>query len=214
MEKQTIDVFGVTNPIRVIHNFVNCNLYHPAETRNNGEKILLHISNFRPVKRVLDCIHILAKVRQTTPAVLWMAGDGPDRGPAEMLARDLGIEDYVNFLGKQDHVERLIPKAHVLLLPSELESFGLAALEGMACGVPPIATNAGGVPELVTHGVDGFLEAVGDVSAHADRAIELLTDKALHARMSATARETALRRFCTSLIIPQYEEYYEEVCSA
>jgi N-acetyl-alpha-D-glucosaminyl L-malate synthase BshA len=214
MEKQTVDVFGVKNPIRVIHNFVNCDMYRPAETRNNEDKILLHISNFRPVKRVLDCIHILAKVRQSTPAVLWMAGDGPDRGPAEMLARDLGLEDYVIFLGKQDHVERLIPQAHVLLLPSELEAFGLAALEGMACGVPPIATRAGGVPELVTHGVDGFLEAVGDTSAQADRAVELLTNEALYKKMSAAARQTALTRFCTSLIIPKYEQYYEEVCLA
>ena len=213
MRKQTVDVFGIAKPIRVIHNFVNCNIYRPAETRNGADKILLHISNFRPVKRVLDCIRILAKVRQTTPATLWMVGDGPDRGPAEILARDLGLEDFVNFLGKQDHVERLIPKAHVLLLPTELEAFGLAALEGMACGVPPVATNAGGVPELVTDGVDGFLEAVGDTSAQANRVVELLTDEALHARMSAAARETALRRFCTSLIIPKYEEYYEEVCS-
>jgi N-acetyl-alpha-D-glucosaminyl L-malate synthase BshA len=197
----------------VIHNFVNCSMYHPAETRGS-DKVLLHISNFRPVKRVLDCIHILARVRQTAPATLWMAGDGPDRGPAEMLARDLGLEDYVIFLGKQDHVERLIPKAHVLLLPTELEAFGLAALEAMACGVPPVATDAGGVPELVTHGVDGFLEAVGDTEAQASRVIELLTDESLHARMAAAARETALRRFCTSLIIPQYEQYYEEICSA
>lgn len=214
MRKQTVDVFGITKPIRVIHNFVNCSLYRPAETRNSEDKILLHISNFRPVKRVLDCVRILARVRQTTPATLWMVGDGPDRGPAEMLARDLGVEDYVNFMGKQDHVERLIPKAHVLLLPTELEAFGLAALEAMACGVPPVATNAGGVPELVTHGVDGFLEAVGDTTAQANRVIELLTDGALHATMSAAARATALRRFCTSLIIPKYEEYYEEVCTA
>lgn len=213
LEKRTTEVFGVANPIRVIHNFVNCDMYRPAEKRGNGEKILLHISNFRPVKRVLDCIQILHKVRQKTPAILLMAGDGPERGPAEMLARDLGLEEYVNFLGKQDHVERLIPKADVLLLPSELEAFGLAALEGMACGVPPVATNAGGLPELVTNGVDGYLEAVGDTSAQAERVIELLTGEALHAKVSAAARQTALTRFCTSLIIPQYERYYEEVCS-
>jgi N-acetyl-alpha-D-glucosaminyl L-malate synthase BshA len=213
LEKKTVEVFGVTNPIRVIHNFVNCDIYHPIGKPARTEKILLHISNFRPVKRVLDCIRILHKVRQTTPARLWMAGDGPERGPAEMLARDLGLEDYVDFLGKQDHVERLIPRAHVLLLPSELEAFGLAALEGMACGVPPVSTNAGGVPELITHGVDGFMEAVGDTSAQADRVIELLTDEVLYAKMSQAARATAEGRFCTSLIIPQYEQYYEEVCS-
>ena len=125
-----------------------------------SEKILLHISNFRPVKRVLDCIRILAEVRKNGPVHLLMAGDGPERGPAEMLSRELGVDKDVTFLGKQDHVERLIPKAHVLLLPSELEAFGLAALEAMACGVVPVATNAGGVPELITHEVDGFAEAV------------------------------------------------------
>src|SRR5204863_9193910 len=111
----------------------------------------------------------------------------------------LGIEEHVNFLGKQDHVERLIPTADVLLLPSELEAFGLAALEGMACGVPPVATNAGGLPELVTNGVDGFLEDVGDVAAQSARVIELLTDEGLHERMAQAARDTAVRQFSTSL---------------
>jgi glycosyltransferase involved in cell wall biosynthesis len=140
-----------------------------------------------------------------------MAGDGPDRGPAEMLARELGVERDVTFLGKQDHVERLIPKAHVLLLPSELEAFGLAALEGMACGVPPVATNAGGVPELVNHEVDGFIEPVGDIHAQAARVLQLLTDDALYARMASAARQAAVTRFASTTIIPQYEHYYEEV---
>jgi N-acetyl-alpha-D-glucosaminyl L-malate synthase BshA len=213
LQKQTVEVFGVANEIRVIHNFVNCEIYKPAESRDSTEPILLHISNFRPVKRVLDCIRILAEVRRRIPARLLMAGDGPERGPAEMLAQELKIADCVTFLGKQDHVERLIPRAHVLLLPSELESFGLAALEGMACGVPPVATNAGGVPELITHGIDGFLEAVGDVQAQAARTMELLADPQLHERMSAAARRTAVERFATSLIIPKYEQYYTEVCS-
>ena len=113
------------------------------------------------MKRVLDCIRILAEVRKSVPARLLMAGDGPDRGPAEHLARELKVERFVSFLGKQNHVERLIPLAHVLLMPSELESFGLVALEAMACGVVPVATNVGGVPELITDGEDGFLEAPG-----------------------------------------------------
>jgi glycosyltransferase involved in cell wall biosynthesis len=142
-----------------------------------------------------------------------MAGDGPERGPAERLARELGVERYVEFLGKQDHVERLIPKAHVLLLPSEMEAFGLAALEAMACGVPPIATRVGGVSELVTHGVDGFLEPVGDIGAQASRAMELLSDGVLYTRVAAAARKTALDRFCASLIIPTYEDYYRRVCN-
>jgi N-acetyl-alpha-D-glucosaminyl L-malate synthase BshA len=211
MEQRTKEVFGVANPIEVIHNFVNVETYRPSPERSASEKVLLHISNFRPVKRVLDCIRILAEVRKRTGVHLLMAGDGPDRGPAELLARDLGVRDAVTFLGKQDHVERLIPKAHVLLLPSELEAFGLAALEGMACGVVPVATNAGGVPDLVTNGVDGFLEPVGDIAAQSRRVLELLTDEALFARMSAAARESAVRRFAASSIIPQYERHYERV---
>ncbi len=211
LKQETVEVFGIKNEIRVINNFVNCRLYKPAEEREAGEKVLLHISNFRPVKRVNDCIRILHEVRKHTPARLWMAGDGPDRSPAERLARELGVDQYVEFLGKQDHVERLIPRAHVLLLPSENESFGLAALEGMACQVPPVATRVGGLPELVTHGVDGYLEAVGDIEAQAARVVELLTGDALHARISSAARNTAMTRFDTRLVIPQYINYYEDI---
>jgi glycosyltransferase involved in cell wall biosynthesis len=121
------------------------------------------------------------------------------------------VERHVTFLGKQDHVERLLPLAHVLLMPSELESFGLAALEAMACGVPPVATRVGGVPELITDGVDGYLEAVGDISAQAERVAGLLIDESLHRKMSKAARRTAGDRFCTDRIIPAYERYYEEV---
>jgi N-acetyl-alpha-D-glucosaminyl L-malate synthase BshA len=216
----TAEVFGATGEIRVIKNFVNCDMYQPDPERRHssaltpqGEKVLMHLSNFRPVKRVFDCLRILQGVRREVPAHLLMVGDGPDRAPAENLARELGIEQHVTFLGKQGHVERLIPLAHVLLQPSELESFGLAALEAMACGVPPVATRVGGVPELITDGVDGYLEAPGDVAAHTARVVALLTDDALRARMSGAARHTAETRFCTGLIIPQYESYYEEVCS-
>jgi N-acetyl-alpha-D-glucosaminyl L-malate synthase BshA len=211
LKRQTIDVFGVANDIRVINNFVNCKIYQPGMERPNEEKILLHISNFRPVKRVGDCVRILHEVRKHTPARLWMAGDGPERSGAERLARELGEDRHIDFLGKQDHVERLIPRAHVLLLPSENESFGLAALEAMACRVPPVATRVGGVPELVTHGVDGYLEEPGDVAAQSARVIELLTNNSLHERMSDAARNTALTRFDTERIIPQYVSYYEEI---
>lgn len=220
IQQRTAEVFGVRDRVRVIPNFVNIKTYKPdpkkAGTRRfapAGEKLLIHLSNFRPVKRVLDCIHILARARKMAPAHLLMVGDGPDRGPAEILARDLGVQDHVTFLGKQDHVERLIPLAHVLLMPSELEAFGLAALEAMACGVPPIGTKAGGVPELITHGVDGFIEGVGDLDAQAARAVELLTDESLHHRMASAARHTAVSRFSTERIIPLYERYYEEICA-
>jgi len=216
----TVDFFGVENEIRVIKNFVNCEIYRPDPERRGssalapkGEKVLIHISNFRPVKRVLDCIRILREVRRHVPAHLVMVGDGPDRGPAERLARELGVEENVTFMGKRSHVERLLPLAHVLLLPSEMESFGLAALEGMACGVPPVATHVGGLPEVVSNGEDGFLENVGDITAQAARVVELLTDSTLYERMSRAARRKAETQYCASLIIPQYERYYEEVCS-
>jgi len=218
LRQRTVDVFGVRREIRVIENFVNCDVYRPdpqktgaREYAPEGEKLLIHISNFRPVKRVLDCIRILAEAAKRAPAHLLMVGDGPDRGAAEHLARELKVEHRVSFLGKQNHVERLFPLAHVLLLPSELESFGLAALEGMACGVPPVATRVGGVPELVRHGVDGFLEQPGDIAAQAARVVELLRDEALHDRMARESRRSAQERFCSDRIIPQYERYYDEV---
>jgi L-malate glycosyltransferase len=215
MRQRTVEFFGIQKPIEVIHNFVNCSLYHPdEESRSIGRKRILHISNFRPVKRVMDCVRAFVKVREQVDAELVMAGDGPERGPAEQLARDLGVEEHVRFLGKQDHMERLIPRMHVVHLPSELEAFGLAALEGMACGVPPVATRTGGVPDLITHGVDGFMESVGDTDAQAQRIIELLTDERLHVRIAVAARQTAQTRFCSDLVIPHYEAYYERVREA
>ena len=214
MRKRTEEFFGIRQPIEVIHNFVNCTLYRPdEEARSHGRQRILHISNFRPVKRVLDCIRAFAKVRQEVDAELVMAGDGPDRGPAEQLARELAVDEHVRFLGKQDHMERLIPRMHALHLPSETEAFGLAALEAMACGVPPVATLTGGVPDLITQGVDGYMEPVGDTDAQAAKLISLLTDSALHDRMAAAARLTALNRFCTDLLIPKYEAYYAKVCA-
>jgi N-acetyl-alpha-D-glucosaminyl L-malate synthase BshA len=214
----TVEVLGVEREIRVIKNFVNCDIYQPDPQRRReaklapaGEKVLIHLSNFRPVKRVMDCIRILREVRRQAPAHLLMVGDGPECGPAEALTRELGLEEHVTFTGKQSHIERLLPLAHVLLLPSELESFGLAALEGMACGVPAVSTRVGGLPEMITHGVDGFLERPGDIEAQSARVIELLTDDKLYRSLSGAARRTAETRFCSSLTIPQYEKYYEEV---
>lgn len=221
LRNETVEVFGVKNEIRVIKNFVNCDLYHPdnekkgaAEYAPNGEKLLIHLSNFRPVKRPLDCIRIFAEVRRSVRARLLMVGDGPERGPAEHLARTLKVQDDVIFMGKQNHVERLIPLAHVLLMPSEMESFGLVALEAMACGVVPVATRVGGVPELITHEEDGYLEEVGDISAQAARAAKLLTDDDLQYRMAKTGRWNAAERFCTDRIIPQYEKHYADVLNA
>jgi L-malate glycosyltransferase len=224
MRQRTINFFGIQGSIEVIHNFVNCSLYKPdpeaqsrrsdaAQASSSGRKRILHISNFRPVKRVLDCVHVLARVREQVDAELFLAGDGPERGPAERLVHELKLDKYVRFLGKQDHMERLIPRMHALHLPSEMEAFGLAALEAMACGVPPVATRTGGVPDLIDHGVDGFMEPVGDTDAQAKTLINLLTDSALFSRVSAAARHTAESRFCSDLIIPKYERYYAEVCN-
>ena len=218
LKQHTVEVFDVASEIRVIHNFINCDLYRPLPDRSGaeayappGEKLLIHVSNFRPVKRVLDCIRILAEVRRHTPAHLIMVGDGPDRGPAEHLTRELRLTAHVSFLGKQNHVERLIPLAHVLLMPSEMESFGLVALEAMACGVALVGTEVGGVPELIVNGENGYMEPVGDIAAQAARVVALLTDDALHQRITAAGRARAMEHFSTDQIIPQYERYYEDV---
>jgi len=213
LKRRTVEVFGVTNDIYVLSNFVNCEIYKPTSEHGNRPRRLLHISNFRSVKRVLDCIRILEQVLRSVDVELWMVGDGPDRGPAELQARELGVSEKVNFLGKQSHVERLIQQTDILLLPSQLESFGLVALEAMACGVPPISTRVGGIPEVITHGHDGFLEEVGDIESMAEDVVRLLTEDDLRGRMAAAARKTASDRFCSSLIIPQYESYYETICS-
>ncbi|MGH9468590.1 MAG: N-acetyl-alpha-D-glucosaminyl L-malate synthase BshA [Terriglobales bacterium] len=213
LRRRTEEVFGVSQPILVIPNFVNSERYRPAPDQRRARPTLLHVSNFRPVKRALDCIRILQEVRRSMDAELLMAGDGPDRGPAEMLALDLGVGDCVTFLGKQDHIERLIPQTHVLLLPSELESFGLAALEAMACGVPPVAAKTGGLTEVITSGVDGYLEPVGDIAAHAARVVALLQDPALYQSMAQAARHTAVSRFDARRVIPLYEHFYQDVCA-
>jgi L-malate glycosyltransferase len=151
-------------------------------------------------------------VNREVPCRLLMVGDGPDRGPAESLARELGLQDRVLFLGKQLRVNELLPVADLLLLPSEMESFGLAALEAMACGVPPVASKVGGVPEVVTDGADGFLLPVGDTDGMAQAAVSLLTNPAKHEALAAAARRTAEERFATTRIIPQYEDCYRELC--
>jgi len=163
------------------------------------------------VKRLTDVVEIFDRVRKKIPAKLLLIGDGPDRSKAEWLAVQKGIHDDVLFLGKQDQVQDKLAMSDVMLLPSELESFGLAALEAMACEVVPIATRVGGIPEVIEHGVSGYLADVGDVETMARYAVELLSDDANLARMSKQARAVAQSRFCTSKIIPQYEEFYRRV---
>jgi len=218
LKQATIETFGITQPIEVITNFVNCDEYcrasdpaRRAEWAPNGEPILTHLSNFRPVKRVTDVVEIFALVREKIPAKLVMVGDGPDRGAAEWVATKRGVQKDVLFLGKQDRIYEVLAQADLFLMPSELESFGLAALEAMACEVPVIATNVGGVPEVVTHGVDGYLVPVGDVAAAARFAIELLSTPGRVREMGRTARVNARKRYCSNDVIPRYEAYYRKV---
>ena len=215
---RTIKEFDIKRPIEVIPNFVNCDLYFRqpdpklrAEWAPNGEAILMHLSNFRPVKRILDAVEIFALVHEEMPAKLVMIGDGPDRGPAEELARTRGLENDVIFLGKQNGVQAKLSQADLFLLPSQLESFGLAALEAMACEVPVIATNVGGVPEVVEHGVDGYLVEPGDVKHAAKYAIDLLSRADRGREVGQLARTHAKKKFCANDVIPMYECYYERV---
>ena len=219
LKRRTLEVFAVQTPIQVIPNFVNCDLYHRtpellehrSEYAGADEKILVHLSNFRPVKRLGDVIEIFDRVQQKIPSRLLMIGDGPERSSAEWLAVKKGIHKKVDFLGKQDRISEKLAVADVMLLPSQLESFGLAALEAMACEVVPITTNEGGLPEVVDHGKTGFLAAVGDVETMANYAIEILSDENKLRQMGEAARASAQARFCASKIIPMYERFYRGV---
>ncbi|HLW81837.1 MAG TPA: N-acetyl-alpha-D-glucosaminyl L-malate synthase BshA [Candidatus Acidoferrales bacterium] len=218
LREQTIKEFDIRRPIEVIRNFVNCDLYcRPADRRRrgewapNGEPLLMHLSNFRPVKRVTDVVEIFALVRQKMPAKLLLIGDGPDRGVAEFLVRKKKLRNDVFFLGKQDRIYEILGLGDLFLLPSQLESFGLAALEAMACEVPVIATNVGGVPEVVNHGVDGYLVEPGDVAAAAKFAIQILSSADRGREMGVQARIHAKRKFCSNDVIPLYEAYYEKI---
>src|ERR1700674_5244693 len=200
---QTLKEFDIKRPIEVIPNFVNCDLYtrqpNPelrAQWAPNGEPILMHLSNFRPVKRVTDAVEIFALVRQKLPAKLVLMGDGPDRGAVEWMIRQKKLSKDVFLLGKQDRVYEKLSVADLFLLPSDLESFGLAALEAMACEVPVIATNVGGLPEVVEHGVDGFLVPPRDVAAAAKFAIEILSRPDRGREMGRLARANAQRKYC------------------
>jgi N-acetyl-alpha-D-glucosaminyl L-malate synthase BshA len=216
--RRTLEDFDIKRPIEVIPNFVNCDLYQRkpnsklrAEWAPNGEPILMHLSNFRPVKRILDAIEIFALVREKMPARLVMIGDGPDRAPAEELARKLGVQNDVLFLGQQNEVQEKLSQADLFLLPSRLESFGLAALEAMACETPVIATNVGGLPEVVENGVDGYLVEPGDVKTAGKYAIDLLSRADRGREMGQLARVHARKKFCANDVIPKYEAYYEQV---
>jgi len=220
LKDRTQRIFDVKNKIEVIYNSVNCDVYYrntdlAAQLRQeyapDGKRVLVHLSNFRPVKRVNDVIEIFDRVRKKIPARLLLIGDGPDRSVAEWSAVQKGIHDDVLFLGKQDQIYEKLSIADIMLLPSELESFGLAALEAMACEVVPISTRAGGIPEVVDHGTSGYLADVGDVETMSRYAIELLSDENRLREMGKRARAVAMERFCSTKIVKQYEDFYRRI---
>jgi len=218
LRDRTVKEFDVRKPIEVIPNFVNCDLYKRGDRDDErahwapgGEPVLLHLSNFRPVKRITDVVEIFALVREKMPARLVLMGDGPDRGSAEWLVRQKGLARDVLFLGKQDRVYEKLSQGDLFLLPSDLESFGLAALEAMACEVLVIASDVGGLREVVTHGEDGYLVPPRDVAAAARYAIEILSRSDRGREMGQRARVNARKKYCANDIIPQYEKFYERV---
>ena len=215
---QTLDVFGIDMPIRVIHNFVDTARFQRnpdpsvrARFAHPDEALIVHVSNFRPVKRAADVIETFARVASELPARLLMIGDGPDRLAAFELAQRLGVMGRVQFLGSFPDVQSVLGIADLFLLPSSQESFGLAALEAMACEVPVVAARAGGIPEVVEHGVTGILAEVGDVDAMAHAALSILRDRDLYLQMGRAARTRAVEHFHPSLIVPHYLQAYQDL---
>lgn len=215
LAQQTKEVFGLEREIQVIYNFVDSNRFvritDPAvraRFAHPEEALLVHVSNFRPVKRVEDVVQVFARVSSEIPARLLMIGDGPERSRAFDLAKELGVIGRTQFLGSFPDVQTVLGISDLFLLPSSNESFGLAALEAMACEVPVVASNAGGIPEVVEHGTTGFMAKVGDVDSMADYALQILRQRDVYLQMGAAARQSAITRFHPDLIVPQYLEAY------
>ncbi len=221
LKKRTQDEFGLENEIEMIPNFVDTERFAPKPDKvrrrqfaKDDERVLMHISNFRPVKRVEDIIKIFHLIDKKITSKLVLIGDGPDLSKALLLSRDFGIEDKVVSLGGQDYVENLLPLADLFLLPSDQESFGLVALEAMSCGVPVIATRTGGLPEVVIDGENGLLSPLGDVELMSQKGIELLSDENRLNRFRENCRKRAVEKFDSKLIVPKYEKYYEKIVNS
>jgi N-acetyl-alpha-D-glucosaminyl L-malate synthase BshA len=217
LKNDTCKFFEIKKDIKVIPNFIDLNRFqHKAQNHfkiaiaPHEEKIIVHTSNFRKVKRVPDVVKIFAKIVEKIPAKLLLAGDGPERSEVEQLVRELNLKDSVRFLGKLDAVEEILSVSDLFLLPSETESFGLAALEAMACKLPVISSNAGGIPELNIDGVTGFLNEVGDIDGMAANAIHILENQERLDAFKARALAHA-KTFDIALIMPQYEAFYQEI---
>ncbi|CAM3396227.1 N-acetyl-alpha-D-glucosaminyl L-malate synthase BshA [Marinicrinis lubricantis] len=215
---ETRKLLDIDRHIDLAYNFVDKRIYYPrackqlrSDYADPNEKILMHISNFRPVKRILDVVDVFAKVSKSVPSKLLLVGEGPDLPKAQCKVKEYGLEDKVVFLGKQDDVAEVISMADLLLLPSEKESFGLVALEAMACGVPTIGSNAGGIPELITHGETGYLAPIGDTDTMTRYAIDLLRNEVKYEQFREACLHRARNVFCNDLIADQYEEIYYRV---
>lgn len=220
LKEKTVTNYSVNKHIEVIPNFVDTQKYRRIDARSvreqiapGGEKVLIHTSNFRPVKRVPDVIHIFNAIRQKLPAKLVLIGDGPDRSTCERLCRDLKIYDDVKFVGKQAELVPLLSAADLFLMPSQSESFGLSALEAMACEVPVVSSSVGGLPELNVHGETGYIAEIGDIERMAKYATELLTNEQKHRLFAAASRRRAVEMFDMKKIVDQYEDYYRKVLS-
>jgi N-acetyl-alpha-D-glucosaminyl L-malate synthase BshA len=217
LKAKTESTFDVKKDIRVIYNFIDFDRFRKTNKDHfkkaiapDGEKIMVHVSNFRKVKRVEDVIRVYEKVQAKMPCKLMLIGDGPEREKMEELCRKIGLCSEIRFLGKQDAVEELLAVADVFVLPSQNESFGLAALEAMACEVPVVSTNIGGLPEVNIEGKTGFLCDVGDIDAMADRVLTILEDPETHQKFRKAAFEHA-KTFDIENILPVYEDYYKEI---
>ena len=218
LREKTITNYSIEKDIKVIPNFIDTQLYKPNKDcafrehlATKGEKILVHTSNFRQVKRVTDTIRIFEKVVQEIPSKLVLVGDGPDRSECERLCRQLHLCDHIKFLGKQDGLVEILNAADLFLIPSQSESFGLAALEAMSCGVPVIGSSVGGLPELIRHNETGFIAEIGDINRMAKYAIDLLTNDKKHALFSENSRKRAVEVFDKSIVVPMYEDYYNKI---
>lgn len=221
LKEKTLTNFNLEKEIEVIYNFIDIDKYKPVEEKpfkkhvaSCGERVLIHTSNFRTVKRVTDTIRILEKVKKEIPTKLVLIGDGPDRSECERLARELDLHKDVVFLGKQDAIEEILTSADLFLMPSQSESFGLSALEAMACGVPVISTSVGGLPELIIHNQTGYIAEIGDIDRMAKYAIELLTNEKKYKSFAKYSRERAVNNFDKNLILPQYINYYEKILNS
>ncbi|MGD8781419.1 MAG: N-acetyl-alpha-D-glucosaminyl L-malate synthase BshA [Ignavibacteria bacterium] len=221
LKEKTITNYHIEKEIEIIHNFIDIELFKPVEKCQykkhlapNDEKILVHTSNFRAVKRVSDTIRILEIVKKEMPAKLLLIGDGPDRSECERLARELKLQNDVVFLGKQDGLVDILTEADIFLMPSQSESFGLAALEAMSCGVPVISSSVGGLPELIIHNETGYIAEFGDVQRMAKYAISLLKNQKKYNVFSKNSRDRSVNVFNKEIIVPQYESYYEKILNS